>query len=755
MKLNEPLIDPASGCLSASVTRYAGAQPIESVSQSVPAGTNAATVALGSSEWLVGWEFERAADDGSATDCTVTFRLVKGSLAQAGLGVHLTLHDWSVENYVLMPAAAYDGNRFRVSEQTYPPMLHLPDEIGPDIPTTITDVPRLSDTDGPSAIRLRSGDLSTPAVGVLHRSSGVGTLLLTDQASILGDHGISVDESPDRTTATITLSAPSMRPFQYSMCDTAHPSDDRAHDFLEGDETVIRFRLYQFPCADVPALMGRFAAVRKDLAGPSAARHEIPFSAAWDIVETKYNRDNWNDVDGFWRSSTSGHEIYGEWQTGWVGGAMNTHPMLLAGNDVSQERSRRTLDFLFGTVQAESGLFHGIFASGRLFGDNFRDHDDTDWLLLRKHADAVYFLGKQLSGLLALERDIPEPWLRGYERACDALVRIWEMHHQFGQFVHVTTGEILIGGSASVGIAPAALALAATILGRDDYLKVAHDAAIDFHDRCVSRGVTTGGPGEAVQCPDSESAFALLESFVVMYETTGDHEWVARAQDAAHLFATWCVSYDFDFPPTSEFAKLGLPSTGAVWANVQNKHAAPGICTHSGDALLKLFRATGNPVYLDLLRDIAHALPLFLSREDRPLARSFPPNSLRGALSPAGWMGERVNTSDWEGFEQVGGVDGGSCWCEVSLMLTWLEVPGVYVRPDTGIVCAMDHVDAALETGDNGRQLLRLTNPTDFPATLRLLVEDVESASIPMGHNAMLRWPTVCVPPKGQSVVEL
>lgn len=106
-------------------------------------------------------------------------------------------------------------------------------------------------------------------------------------------------------------------------------------------------------------------------------------------------------------------------------------------------------------------------------------------------------------------------------------------------------------------------------------------------------------------------------------------------------------------------------------------------------------------------------------------------------------MGERINTSDWEGPENVGAVDGGSCWCEVSLMLTCLEIPGVYVLRDAGLAVAFDHLDVTLEAGG---QTLILTNPTEFESTTRLLVEDIRDLSQALGEVPMLGWPTVTVP---------
>ena len=41
---------------------------------------------------------------------------------------------------------------------------------------------------------------------------------------------------------------------------------------------------------------------------------------------------------------------------------------------------------------------------------------------------------------------------------------------------------------------------------------------------------------------------------------------------------------------------------------------------------------------------------------------------------PSGFMNERVNLSDWEGSECVGGVFNGSCWSETSNLFVLAEV---------------------------------------------------------------------------------
>ena len=147
-------------------------------------------------------------------------------------------------------------------------------------------------------------------------------------------------------------------------------------------------------------------------------------------------------------------------------------------------------------------------------------------------------------------------------------------------------------------------------------------------------------------------------------------------RETARQFSTWVVGYDFKFPPRSTFGKAGIRTTGSVYANTQNKHSAPGLCTFSGLGLLKLFRATGDRFHLDLLRDIALGLPQYLPHPLKPLGDAKP-----------GWMCERVNLTDWEGPERIGETLKMTTWAETSLMLTTIEIPGLYVQPDQVARC--------------------------------------------------------------------
>lgn len=187
------------------------------------------------------------------------------------------------------------------------------------------------------------------------------------------------------------------------------------------------------------------------------------------------------------------------------------------------------------------------------------------------------------------------------------------------------------------------------------------------------------------------------------------------------------MSYDHRFPVASSFGALDMRTAGTVFANVQNKHSAPGFCTISGDALLRLFRANGDRLHLDFARQVARTLPQYLSREGRTLAD-------HGGFMRPGWINERVNTSDW--LEPVGEIFVGSCWFNCSLLLTILDFPGIYAQPDSGLVACFDHVEAVwLPSSAASAPTLEIRNPTAFAAEMLVFIETYAATLHPLPHN--------------------
>lgn len=233
-------------------------------------------------------------DRPDAVNILVRFRLEKGFARETGVSLDLEFDQWSADNYVLLPDAVYNGNRFHSVQLAYPPMLPAADRR-PDLPITINDILRLNRSAGESRLEEFTGDLATPGVGFYSPAKRIGFWLLTDQRTRLGNQGLMIKESIDRKKAIPRISAPCVREMRPTI-NGLIPSPDRAVAWNTGDEVTIRVRLYTFEAPRLQNLFDRFMEIRKDLTGPTALRHMVPLSQVWETLEDKYNREDWNSA---------------------------------------------------------------------------------------------------------------------------------------------------------------------------------------------------------------------------------------------------------------------------------------------------------------------------------------------------------------------------------------------------------------------------------------------------------------------------
>lgn len=648
-------------------------------------------------------------------DVSHTFKLEKGTSSATGVSVNFTFENWTTDNYVILPSAAYNGNRFDVLKYGYPPLFKKED-YRVDMPTTITDVPRLNNKDGESRMDLNTGDMSTPAMGIYFPKQKKGIWILTEQATNLGNSVLSFVENENRTKAEFMISAPCVRAQKYGM---AHlfPSEETGVNWKSGDATTIKTKIFTFDNLNSPEdLMTCFLSIRKKVEG-STRVDQIPFSAAFKLMEDQQNKEWWDEKNSLYTLGGEGWNM--KWQLGWVGGCMVTYPLTLIGQQISKDRSFKNYNRVITESQAKSGFYYSCGNGKEWCSDCFSNPHPDNLLLLRKDGDALYFFYKYCLSQKAENPNwqMPNEWKQPLNKFADAFVTLWNKYGQFGQFIDIETGEIKVGGTNSAAMAIGGLALAYQYEKNPVYLETAKKAARYYYQNFTKKGISTGGPSEILQNNDAESAFATLESFVTLYEVTREKEWLNYAEKAAAFCSTWVVSYDYKLPEKTLFGKLNMKTTGSVWASTQNKHGGPGICTASGDSLLKLYRATGNSLYLEMIGDIAHNLMQYISREDRPIA---------GLHS--GWINERVNLSDWEGKDNIGNVFDGNTWAQVAAMLTVAEIPGIYINTTTNKIQVFDHVMAKL----NGKKLT-ISNTTKFDASVSVFVDKKASKNYPMG----------------------
>ena len=94
--------------------------------------------------------------------------------------MNIRLDDWENDAYIMMPACAYDGNKFeKIDRNNYPPMYTI-DEIGVNRKPLITDLPALN-PDGSGSIEVTSGDMAVPCVGVFYKEKKEAFFIFTLQ----------------------------------------------------------------------------------------------------------------------------------------------------------------------------------------------------------------------------------------------------------------------------------------------------------------------------------------------------------------------------------------------------------------------------------------------------------------------------------------------------------------------------------------------------------------------------------------------
>ena len=654
-------------------------------------------------------------------------------MKDAGVAVAFDRYGWTSDNYVMIPSSVYNGNRQRIVNRSYATGLDKTDYNRKDLALTSKPIPQLSPEFGaPSRLEINVSNAATPAMTMLERGKKSGTILLTDQGiewdKQLLDHALIVEETPDRSIASFVVSAPGVRERKPEFIGFSK-SPDRGIQVKKGDRIVIRVTEITFPCEDVPVLLARFMKDRKLHTAGEAPRNLMPMSEV--LTRMVRNIDDRYYVGDQW-------EYYcpenADWISyGWIGGLMNTYPMLALGDEDHLRKVKNTFDFGLPRAKGKSGYYYDVLGSdGKVL---YRDAavNNPGIGLTRKNGDVLYWMVKQF--MLLKEQGkanvIDAGWETNVRLLADAFVNTWKKQGTWGNYLDVETGNVAVYNTTSGAMAVAGLALASGYYNNPAYLEVACEAAADYYDNFALVGFTSGGCGDILQNADSETAVALLTSLMTLYEITGKEQYLKQAGDLANLCATWTVSFPYRLPEDTPLAKLGANLTGAVWASTQNKHGAPGFCTQSGDALFKLYRSTGDMSYAELLRDVIHAHA--------------------EGVQPNGKITERLTYCDADSRGSRG--DGGKTgWNETNGAMMALEIPGIYVRTDIGSLYVFDHVEAKIVKQSNKQLVLQITNPTAYDATVTIFAENAEESARPLGDNAFLQWKDKVTVKAGKSV---
>lgn len=623
-----------------------------------------------------------------------SFHAESSQLAHGRFFLAAELQDYREDWFVFMPSACYDGNRFQMRKiAKYPPLFLKDvcpeDPMNPEI--VMREVPSLGDD-----FNRMITDASAPVVGVFMPERKEAFFLSLEQDTVLGNNGIELEITPD-SVLRILISLPCVRRREF----TSYAHLDVAPELKTGRNVELHFQTRFLPAADIRDFYRHFAEIRNVFPEQKPLRNSRSFSHTEEILRKMFEEVRWIEKCRFYTKARGQERI----DVGWT-----TYPELaVLFHEGTPEARKHVLD------QLDNFLSHAPLPSGFFLTLSITENGQTVWRtnsgreIVRQQCEILFF-SLRLFLLFDMEHvSYPESWKNSIRKLAESLQGLWDKYRQFGFLLDLDAGEIRIGRSFGAALAPAALAFAADYFNDPGFLHTAEDCAGHFCGELRKRGYSYGGAGDALFTPDSESAFSLLESLVILYEMTRKPEWLEEAEFCADYCSSWVPAVNWKFPEGSTFDKMDIDCRGAVQANLQNQHGAPGPCIGSANALFRLYRYTGHSRHLEMLRDIAHNCVQYLSTANHllPIVRN-------GTTVPVGDICEKVYFQDYG--NSVGEIPFGSGgWTEIAVLLCVTENPGVYYDPENGKLTVLDHVEAELDGSG-----LKLTNPFDYPISVRL-----------------------------------
>ena len=572
-----------------------------------------------------------------------------GADGTCAFALDVSFPEWEEDTYVLLPSAAYDGNRpFQPVEPTRGAMWFRPQDLGEKCPFILNAHYPMMGRNGTGVLEGGVGDLALPCGAFFFPKAKKGVMVFFEPQVAGRYTGFYV------TNGLMRVQYPA-RCYDYLWQRNrgiASPTNDAPIVAAPGMPLRSRFRVHEFDCADVPALYAEYFRQRKSFLPGERAPYP-------DEDTYRYLRTLVADrlVSTHWHNSPKN----GNWQSGWPGGLVDVAALVRVRLRGSHGIAAQTLDFL-AESQMPCGLFVGQTMDGKPAPERSALPETVDFHFVRRSTDGLFYAFDLMKAAGTTPQR--EAALR---KCADAFVRLHGRYGLIPEYVWRKDGSCAVGGTTAAAILPAALVRAADHFKEPRYLEAAKEICERMCREYLSRGLCFGGTGDTGNSPESESCAELLESCVTLAERTGEAKWLEWAKQAAHVLSTWVVSYRFPFPKDSAHGRIGVNSVGSVVASVQNRHAAPGFCIDSGESLRRLAKLTGDAAYQELYDDVRSFFPQAISTPEHPvLGRMVVQDPLTVEF---GGLHERVNLSGWEGNDQVGETYWRGAWTMAAFLL--------------------------------------------------------------------------------------
>ncbi|MBO5760191.1 MAG: hypothetical protein J6S53_01460 [Lentisphaeria bacterium] len=635
----------------------------------------------------------------------ISFCVQESAVKEGRFFFDVLLPSYNENWFVFIPSSCYAGNDFTmVKEHCYPPKYFKEftpaDPLHPEI--AMWQIPSV----GRGKLFNRSvTDGSTPLVGVFMPERKQAFFLTFEQGTSLGNNGIEISVT-EENSLRILLSLPCVRRESFIACQNL----DDAPELAKGLTLSASIQSLLLPTEDLADFYRIFSEIRSSFFQQSPYKNTRSFSHASEILLKMFEEVRYLKNYGFF-TKTRGLETL---NTGWTA-YPESIPLYKFGNDTLKKYVLTQLENIFKNAIAPSGFLWStaIVTEGKVeyMADNFPIKTEKGCCITRLPAEFLFYTLKMFLLLDEEKVSYPEEWKKLAKNLADAFIRLYERYGQIGCIINVPDGEMVLGGSFSGAILPAALLLASDCYGEEKYFSTGEKILVSYLEELKKKGFTYGGPGDCMFAPDSESASALLLSTVLYSHRYSGKKYLPEAEFCADYFASWVPSVKYTFPAGTTLALMDADCRGAVQANLQNQHGAPAPCTDSANSLFLLYRLSGKEKYLRLLQEIIHNCVQYISTENHPIPM------LKGGFVPVGDICEKVFFQDY--VNRCGIIPYGSGgWTECAVLMCITENPGIYCDLQKDLLIVFDHVEAQLHN-----KVLTVKNPFSYPVKVSLYVE--------------------------------
>ncbi|MBQ7982519.1 MAG: hypothetical protein IJ302_03040, partial [Clostridia bacterium] len=231
------------------------------------------------------------------------------------------------------------------------------------------------------------------------------------------------------------------------------------------------------------------------------------------------------------------------------------------GNRDSLDTALEILDTRVALCTAESGLLAA----------QLRDFENLD----AASADTcnmgygAYELVRTYQLLQKIGIDRPA-YLAAAKGFCDFFLAHFSDAYGFGKQWRLDGTCIDEGGSIGGFVIPAFVKLY-EVTKEEKYLAMAETAMRFYMARDLDKFVCTAGALDTC-CVDKETSFPFIMSGVLLYEATGNPQYLEDAKKAAYYFTSWMFHYDPVYGDDSEIVRYGVTVKGLTSVSVQHHH---------------------------------------------------------------------------------------------------------------------------------------------------------------------------------------